>query len=142
MPVTDTLKGKEVVISGDFRHEYRLTKAEMCQLAKRAGARHAGEDPRKTTDIFVKGTSPLYKYGRYGDKEAELVLKAPNAVVIDGARFFELLRAAGVQAWPPPARPLRVNSSLISHQIERGSPGVALGPLLVPAQIPGTVRLA
>ena len=97
----NTLRGKHVVISGDFRRDILLTKREMRELAEGAGATSASEDVNRTTQVFVKGESPLYKFDYYGDKEAELARRAPLAWVIDGWGFRALLDGGRAPAWKP-----------------------------------------
>jgi hypothetical protein len=99
--VIDSLRGKEVVISGDFRRILGLTKAVMRERATECGAAHVGEDVRSTTDVFVKGESPLYKYDSFGDREAELAARAPHAWVIDAWGFKALLERRTAPAWKP-----------------------------------------
>lgn len=103
----ESLRGLEVVISGDFRTDLKMTKREMRERALGAGARRASEDVRRTTDLFVKGESPLYKFDVYGDKEAELATRAPGAWVIDGWGFKALLAGGRAPAWKP-MQPRRV----------------------------------
>lgn len=102
----DTLRGKEVVISGDFRAGFGKRKAELAELARRAGARRVGYDVRKTTEVFVKGQSERYKYNSFGDREAELAARVPRAIVIGGEEFFALLARKPVEGLAPrPAPP-------------------------------------
>ena len=97
----ETLRGKNVVISGDFRRDLGLTKQGMRESAEGAGAKSASEDVTRTTDVFVKGESPRYKYDHYGDKEAELAVRAPHACVIDGWGFRALLDGGRAPARKP-----------------------------------------
>ena len=97
----ESLRGREVVISGDFRTDLQMTKRDMRERAIGAGAARASEDVRRTTDIFVKGHSPLYKFDEHGDKEAELAARAPRALVIDGWGFRALLEGRRAPAWRP-----------------------------------------
>lgn len=101
-----TLKNQEVVISGDFRADFSLTKADMTAHAYEAGARSVCKDVRSTTDVFVRGRSLLYKHGDFGDKEAELARRVPHAVVIDGAGFLELCEGRRARCWAPNEAPV------------------------------------
>lgn len=97
----ESIRGLEVVISGDFRTDFNMTKKEMRERALGAGAKRASEDVRRSSDLFVKGESPMYKFDVYGDKEADLAARAPRAWVIDGWGFMALMAGGRARAWKP-----------------------------------------
>ncbi len=106
MKHVESLRGLEVVVSGDFRQSLGLQKDELVRQVRRVGAAHVGTDVRSTTDLFVRGASALYKYGKFGDKEAELAARVPDALVIDSAGVAALLNGEPAPAWPPNSAPI------------------------------------
>jgi hypothetical protein len=96
MKHVESLRGLEVVVSGDFRQSLGLQKDELVRRIRRVGAAHVGTDVRSTTDLFVRGASALYKYGQFGDKEAELA--ALNLLGTWGPGLGPVLTWSGMQA--------------------------------------------
>ncbi len=98
--VLESIRGKEVVVSGDFR-DLGYTKGELRLLALRTGAVRAIEDVTARTNVFVKGTSPRYKFVKSGSREAEvarLQRSGRDIVMVRGTDFLRLL----LDGTPPP----------------------------------------
>lgn len=88
-----TLRGEEVVFTGDFRSSLGLQRDELKRIVRRHGGR-VSDDVRRTTDVLVRGHSPLWKYRDFGEREAEvatLQMRGYDVVIIDSKGFAALL---------------------------------------------------
>jgi hypothetical protein len=133
----DSLSGLEVVVSGDYRQTLGKTKAEVMRDVRSAGARHVGTDIRSTTDVFVRGESKLYKFGDYGEREAELAARVPRAVVIDSWGLLSLLNGDAAPVWPPNAEPVAMGDHPPTPiEPDESQPGLQDQPTVREAAVP------
>ncbi len=78
-----TLRGKEVVFTG-VNEGYE--EEDLAQLCRDLGARRVSDDLNKTTNVLVRGYSPHWKHGTYGNKEAKVAKNQAaglDVVIID-----------------------------------------------------------
>ncbi len=85
------LKGKEVVFTGKFDG---YTKDDLAKIAKNLGARNvSGWVNKSSTDVLVRGWSPRWKYGDFGERENQVAqMQAAGHLIqlIDEEGFFGL----------------------------------------------------
>ncbi|MEQ7739428.1 hypothetical protein, partial [Escherichia coli] len=63
------LQGKEVAFTGKFEG---YVKADLGKIALALGARRVSPSVNLSTDVLVRGWSPQWKYGDYGDRERQV----------------------------------------------------------------------
>ncbi len=104
----DALSGLEVKVTGDFRRSsLQMTQKELEQVLASRGALPVG-DIRRTTDLLIRAESASWKYGTFGDREAELAehrARGGRGVVIDVDDLAVLLNGGVVWARDPLAPP-------------------------------------
>lgn len=110
----DSLVGKEVVVSGDFRADFGFSQSEMEAMAREAGA-IVTDDVRSTTDVLVRGRSKQYKHGGYGTREVKLARRVRSAVVTDGQGLIDLFEGRSARAWPPNQPPPEQTAQLAAE---------------------------
>lgn len=110
------LKGKEVVFTGKFDG---YVKADLAKIARHLGARNvSGWVNQSSTDILVRGWSPQWKYGDYGDREkqvADMQAYGHRIQLIDGVGFQGL--RSGL---PAPALKPHAPVALVRGDAEKG----------------------
>lgn len=126
------LQGKEVVFTGKFEG---YVKADLAKIARDLGARNvAGWVNQSTTDLLVRGWSPAWKYGDFGEKEQQV------ADLQAAGHHIQLIDAAGFQSlrsyYPAPALEPHVPGVPASAKATEGGvvgapyrPGCFAGPL-------------
>lgn len=105
----ESLAGLEVRVTGDFRRTaLRMTQTELEHDLRARGAIVVA-DIRRTTDLLIRAESALWKYGDFGDREAELASyreRGGDGLVIEVSDLLALFE--GLSAWareplaPPP----------------------------------------
>jgi hypothetical protein len=107
------LRGKEVVFTGGFDG---YIKAELAKIARDLGARNvSGWVNQSTTDVLVRGRSPRWKYGDYGEREkqvADMQTAGHHIQLIDEAGFLGLRSHYPAPTLQPhvPDAPARANA--------------------------------
>lgn len=96
----DPLSGREVKVTGGFRRSsLDMTQKELEQVLRSRGAIPAA-DIRRTTHLLIRARSSSWKYGLFGDREAELLSRSRggSGVVIHVDDLAVLLQGGAVRA--------------------------------------------
>ncbi len=128
----------EVKVTGDFRRSsLQMTQKELEQVLASRGALPVG-DIRRTTDLLIRAESASWKYGTFGDREAELAehrARGGRGVVIDVDDLAVLLNSGVVWARDPLAPPeelLRWERLTAPRQSLRAYPSACSSAIPVP----------
>lgn len=96
----ESLKGLEVIVTGDFRKTTLGMRQSDVEHELRSRGAVVIADIRLTTDLLIRADSPLWKYGDYGDREAELARhrrdRSSDGVVVDVDGLVALLDGLAV----------------------------------------------
>lgn len=100
----DSLYDVEVKVTGNFQGTtLGMTQRELEGVLRSRGARVV-HDIRRTTDLLIRAESAQWKYGKFGDREAELAQhrrRGSSGVVIDADDLVALLDGISVWARDP-----------------------------------------
>lgn len=99
----ENLKGRNVIISGGFGDSLGLTQEGVRDKLRSLGA-IIQSDVTQSTQILLRGWSPLWKYGDFGDREAELAVNqraGRDVSVIDVEGFRQLMKRKGAWGFDP-----------------------------------------
>ncbi len=115
MEVVESLRGQEVVLTGDFRRLLRWTRKELQREIRQRGA-SVKDDVTLNTTILARGESPLWKYGRYGEREdevADMQRRGYHVRIIDASGLWSLLHGEPAPVLQPhePSAPQVVSRS-------------------------------
>lgn len=103
METIDSLHGQEVVLTGDFRRLLGWTRKELQREMRQRGAT-VKDDVTLNTTILARGESPLWKYGRYGEREdevAEMQRRGYDVRIIDATGLWSLLHGKPAKVLQP-----------------------------------------
>lgn len=138
----DSLSGLEVKVTGDFRRpSLAMTQKELEQVLRSRGAVLVA-DIRRTTHLLIRAGSASWKYGVFGDREAELAQhrsRGGNGVVIDVDDLAVLLQGGAVWARDPLAAPGEASPLGVPY---RPAPVVTGVPVSLFERDPGAVGRA
>ena len=98
MKTIRSIEGKHIAITGNIPGG---TQSEVIRAVKANGGKIAkGADPSRRTDIFIRGQSDQWKYGKYGSKEAHvahLIREGQKIAIIAGNEAWKLLEEKPVR---------------------------------------------
>jgi hypothetical protein len=121
------LRGKELVFTGKVGG---YIKDDLAKIARQLGARHVGGwINQSTTDVLVRGWSPQWKYGDFGEKEkqaADMQAAGHHIQLIDAEGFFGLRSSFPAPALQPhvpnaPARRTAAEGGVVGAPYRRGT---------------------
>lgn len=108
----DSLSGLEVKVTGDFRRtSLGMTQPQLERVLKARGA-IVVTDIKRTTDLLVRAESARWKYGEFGEREAELAAhrkRGGDGVVIEVEDVAALLDGVAVWAREPLSPPPEID---------------------------------
>lgn len=103
MEVIESLRGQEVVLTGDFRRLLGLTRKELQRELRQRGA-IVKDDITLNTSVLARGESHLWKFGRYGDREdevADMQGRGYDVKIIDATGLWSLLHGEPARVLQP-----------------------------------------
>lgn len=121
------LKGKEVVFTGKFDG---YVKEDLAKIARSLGAGNVtGWVNKSTTDVLVRGWSPQWKYGDFGEREkqvSDMQAAGHHIQLIDQEGFFGLRSGFPAPALTPhtlavPAREDAAEGGVLGAPYRAGS---------------------
>lgn len=99
----ENLRGLNVIVTGDFRPRLSMNRSDLQALLRKHGA-CVDDDVRRSTDLLIRADSPMWLYGEYGQREAELAENGRlghDVGVIDVDGLVKLLSGEGVWTRAP-----------------------------------------
>lgn len=103
----ESLRGQNVIVSGDFRPLMDMNRTELHSVLRRLGA-NIHSDVKWSTDLLIRADSPMWLYGKFGEREAELAenqQRGQDVGVIDASDLATLIEGRGVWARDPMSGP-------------------------------------
>ena len=121
----DNLRGLNVIVTGDFRPDLGLNRSELHSLLQQHGA-NVHNDVKRSTDLLIRADSPMWLYGDFGQREAELAENQKfgrEVGVVDVDGLGTLLDGAGVWARDPMFPPDAIQPVGRSYVVSSASSG-------------------